>query len=100
MLNPRSKGLKSIILVSKMVSSLFSELKPGAIKETSRGVKINKKSKTIIRINKKILNKLARKSQASFFERVRHWLKTGTMAAEMAPIIKTIEIKSGILKAA
>ena len=100
LLIPSKIGLKNIMRVRNTASSFFSPENPGAIILINCGAKITKKIKTIIKQDKNKLKRLDRNSKASFLERTRYSLKTGIMAAEIAPIIKTMEIKSGIRKAA
>src|SRR4030042_3533635 len=100
LLIPSKMGLKNMIRVSRIVRAFFSPENPGAMMFIRSGVKIIKKIKIIIKENKNKLKRLERNSKASFRERTRYSLKTGIIAAEMAPIIKIMDIKSGIRKAA
>jgi len=96
---PKIIGLKNIIRISKIAISLFSPEKPGAVKDKINGVKIIKNMQTIIKNPKNILKSAETYSHASSFDFTIYELKTGIIAADIAPKIKIKAIKSGMVKA-
>jgi len=96
---PRIIGLKNIMRINKIAISLFSPENPGAVKDKINGVKIIKNTQTTIKKLKNILKSAETYSHASSFDFTIYELKTGIMAADIAPKIKIKAIKSGIVKA-
>jgi len=100
LLIPKIIGLKNIILVKLTVAANFSPEKPGTIKKRICGTRIIIKTVIIVKNNKNEFKRLERKSQASLCDLTKYSEKSGIMAAEIEPIIKTMATKSGIRKAA
>ena len=96
---PRMMGLKNIILINDIASSLFSPENPGAMREIKNGVRKIETTQTSIKNPKKTLKTIEAYSHASSFDLIRYPENMGITAAEMAPKIKIKAIKSGTVKA-
>ena len=73
---------------------------PGAIKEIKFGAKINKNRQIITKNTKDKFKRFERYLKACSLPKTRFLVKMGIIATPIAPVIKTIAIKSGIRKAA